>query len=234
MNGTIERTDKEKSKCRKTLTHTAEINPFFTGVLRRYQDDDVGKGQANSMNFAMYSYGGQNPVRMIDPDGTTSLDVGNERMYANQAAADYNNTQVVGSYYWNVYVDSQHLSYQMSPETKLGARALAIVAPLTTYNEETNSFTVGLKVSDIAEGLKEGSKIGYNVADNKALQKTFRGMGIFAKNFAKALVAFDVYNSFELYMNDKVDESLKDPKYLDILYQTHEYEKQANKCPDCK
>jgi hypothetical protein len=36
MNGTIERTDKEKSKCRKTLTHTAEINPFFTGVLRRY------------------------------------------------------------------------------------------------------------------------------------------------------------------------------------------------------
>jgi hypothetical protein len=36
MNGTIERPDKEKSKCRKTLTHTAEINPFFTGVLRRY------------------------------------------------------------------------------------------------------------------------------------------------------------------------------------------------------
>ena len=36
MNVTIERTDKEKSKCRKTLTHTAEINPFFTGVLRRY------------------------------------------------------------------------------------------------------------------------------------------------------------------------------------------------------
>ena len=37
MNGTIERRDKEKSACRKTLTHTAEINPFFTGVLRRYQ-----------------------------------------------------------------------------------------------------------------------------------------------------------------------------------------------------
>jgi len=69
MNGTIERSDKEKSKCRKTLTHTAEINPFFTGVLRRYQDDDVGKGQANSMNFALFTYAGQNPIIYLDPDG---------------------------------------------------------------------------------------------------------------------------------------------------------------------
>jgi hypothetical protein len=67
--------------------------------------DTVEKGVYNSMNLALFTYGGQNPVRMFDPDGTTSLDVGDERMYANLAAADYNNTQAVGSYYWNVYVD---------------------------------------------------------------------------------------------------------------------------------
>jgi len=86
MNGVMKRPVKEEKYSRLLAYYPDTGNPFFQGVFRRY-------------------HGGQNPVRMFDPDGTTSLDVGDERMYANLAAADYNNTQAVGSYYWNVYVD---------------------------------------------------------------------------------------------------------------------------------
>jgi RHS repeat-associated protein len=51
----------------------------------------VGKGQANSMNFALYAYGGQNPVRMIDPDGNASYGAPTigDVMYMATAPLDY-------------------------------------------------------------------------------------------------------------------------------------------------
>ena len=98
MNGTIERPVEEKLESRKSAFTHEEGNIFFSGVLRRYHLESVGKGDQNngifeSKNLALYSYGdsvdkvlglkgvfiskklalfsysGQNPVRYVDPDG---------------------------------------------------------------------------------------------------------------------------------------------------------------------
>jgi hypothetical protein len=42
---------------------------FWTYIELGNLLEAVGKGNPNSMDFALYSYGCQNPVRMIDPDG---------------------------------------------------------------------------------------------------------------------------------------------------------------------
>jgi len=96
MNGTLERPVEEKIESRKSVFTHEEENIFFSGVLRRYHLDAVGKadgqnqenalflrgngGQAgvlDSKNLALYSYAHQNPLIYIDPDGRKTWPVAN-------------------------------------------------------------------------------------------------------------------------------------------------------------
>jgi hypothetical protein len=69
MNGVLERPVKEIKTNSGCENIPLSKNPFFIGVFRQYHGGTVEKGVYNSMNLALYSYGYQNPVRMIDPDG---------------------------------------------------------------------------------------------------------------------------------------------------------------------
>ena len=78
MNGTIERPVEEQTESRGSVFIATTENPFFDGVFRQYHLDAGGKGKAriyDSKELSLYSYGVQNPVVMIDPDGNKTWPV---------------------------------------------------------------------------------------------------------------------------------------------------------------
>jgi hypothetical protein len=78
MNGTLERSIEEKLKRGGSIFTPLSENPFFEGVYRQHHCDSVEKGVFDSKNLFLYSYGHQNPVRYLDPDGNICVTAGLE------------------------------------------------------------------------------------------------------------------------------------------------------------
>lgn len=119
MNGTIESKVKEQNKWRKSLHHTADINPFFSGVLRRYRLIDTE-------NYEQ--------VKALVEETISS---GKIRLVIDLAGVSY-----INSAGWGIFIGNVKVARSAGGDIKLAGMQAEVenIYKLVEFNEILNSY----------------------------------------------------------------------------------------------